>query len=494
MTPWPSSSPPLTLRPNMLAACQQTSSTSHTAYYAHNNGNSSIAAAAHTTMASSAAAQHNGSLLMDSSHGGGVIAHGGGGSVARSASFALDVSDPNGNAMTLLRNVESVYFQSMTTEDEKNKIMREKLHAEDQLRRLCDDKDKLAAQLAMEKSRRSTDLKLSEELASNAILMKDILNRQHEVKRRHEADFRSVKELQRSSSTHRAVIDRLCSAVQHLKQKQADRRVIKEQRQALWDKAKTLKEQLSALEASAMQMERKLKAEVAGARSELLEQGLAKDREWADRLLALRSELEQAARDELVRSALREGAALSAMKSEVEEAEAEEARLSRLHGDASAAAAAALADARRQHEQRLSECAASLESARQEASEAERLHGERLAAVEAELAQHKQDLSLAAAEAEARRAELATAQRTLDELRGEAESQRRDGLAKAMAAMAEIATLSQKQDEVGGLDTYCFRLLLATSPPLGSPQPLARVTHPNASLAPACSPLVLNLA
>ena len=88
-----------------------------------------------------------------------------------------------------------------------------------------------------------------------------------------------------------------------------------------------------------MQMERKLKAEVAGARSELLEQGLAKDREWADRLLALRSELEQAARDELVRSALREGAALSAMKSEVEEAEAEEARLSRLHGDASAAAA-----------------------------------------------------------------------------------------------------------------------------------------------------------
>ena len=39
-----------------------------------------------------------------------------------------------------------------------------------------------------------------------------------------------------------------------------------------------------------------------------------------------------------------------------------------------------------------------------------------------------------------------------------------------MAAMAEIATLSQKQDEVGGLDTYCFRLLLATSPPLGSPQ------------------------
>ena len=123
MTPWPSSSPPLTLRPNMLAACQQTSSTSHTAYYAHNNGNSSIAAAAHTTMASSAAAQHNGSLLMDSSHGGGVIAHGGGGSVARSASFALDVSDPNGNAMTLLRNVESVYFQSMTKEDEKNKIM-----------------------------------------------------------------------------------------------------------------------------------------------------------------------------------------------------------------------------------------------------------------------------------------------------------------------------------------------------------------------------------
>ena len=34
--------------------------------------------------------------------------------------------------MTLMRNVESVYFQSMTKEDEKNKSLREKLQAEDQ--------------------------------------------------------------------------------------------------------------------------------------------------------------------------------------------------------------------------------------------------------------------------------------------------------------------------------------------------------------------------
>ena len=58
---------------------------------------------------------------------------------------------------------------------------------------------------------------------------------------------------------------------------------------------------------------------------ELPEASVDADAGPADRLLALRSELEQAARDELVRSALREGAALSAMKSEVEEAEAEEA-------------------------------------------------------------------------------------------------------------------------------------------------------------------------
>ena len=37
-----------------------------------------------------------------------------------------------GSALTLMRNVESVYFQSMTKEDEKNKSLREKLQAEDQ--------------------------------------------------------------------------------------------------------------------------------------------------------------------------------------------------------------------------------------------------------------------------------------------------------------------------------------------------------------------------
>ena len=41
---------------------------------------------------------------------------------------SLDVSDdPTGNTMTLLRNVESVYFQSRTTEDEKNKMHSKKV-------------------------------------------------------------------------------------------------------------------------------------------------------------------------------------------------------------------------------------------------------------------------------------------------------------------------------------------------------------------------------
>ena len=67
----------------------------------------------------------------------------------------LDVSEPSANAMTLLRGMESVYFQSMSSEDEKNKMLREKMHAEDHVRRLIKDKDDLARHLSQEKARRT---------------------------------------------------------------------------------------------------------------------------------------------------------------------------------------------------------------------------------------------------------------------------------------------------------------------------------------------------
>ena len=106
---------------------------------------------------------------------------------AASNQQVLDVSDPNGNAVTLLRNVESVYFQSMTSEDEKNKMLRQKMHDDDQIHRLRREKEDLSRLLTQEKTRRTTDSSLSQELVKNEHLMKDILAHQQDIKvrRRH---------------------------------------------------------------------------------------------------------------------------------------------------------------------------------------------------------------------------------------------------------------------------------------------------------------------
>ena len=144
-------SPSLTLRPagNMQMSCHQSSEThvSSAVLYSHQSYES----------------------------GGGEHQH---------HAVSLDVSDPSGNAMTLLRNVESVYFKSMTSEDEKNKLMRDKVHAEDQVRRLLKDKEALTEQLKQEKLRRGTDSSLSQELVKNEMLMNNILATQQEIKAR----------------------------------------------------------------------------------------------------------------------------------------------------------------------------------------------------------------------------------------------------------------------------------------------------------------------
>ena len=110
-------SPPLTLRPNIMA-CQSSE-----------------------THVSSA-------VLYQSQHfeGGGIQGTAG-------STHVLD--DPNGHAMTLLRNVESVYFQSMSSEDEMKKMRRDKLHAEEHARRLGQDKEDLLKQLQQEKAMRT---------------------------------------------------------------------------------------------------------------------------------------------------------------------------------------------------------------------------------------------------------------------------------------------------------------------------------------------------
>ena len=87
-------------------------------------------------------------------------------------------------------------------------------------------------------------------------------------------------------------------------------------------------------------------------------------RQHESQLTTQRTELEARAAEEGAAAALREAAALAAMRAEVEGAEAENVRQRRAHDDASAADASELADARHQHESQLADSSAALESER----------------------------------------------------------------------------------------------------------------------------------
>ena len=72
--------------------------------------------------------------------------------------------------------------------------------------------------------------------------MKDILTKQTEIKKTHEEDFHVVEELRQHSAAHRAVLDRLAREVGQLRKKQEDRKILKNHKQQLYEKAKALKD------------------------------------------------------------------------------------------------------------------------------------------------------------------------------------------------------------------------------------------------------------
>jgi len=158
---------------------------------------------------------------------------------AGGAARPFDISDPEGNTMTLLRNVESVYVQSMTTEDEKNKMMREKIYADDQNRKMREDIEKLSTQLSEERHRRTNEHSLTQEMTRNGAMMTDVLSNQNHIKV-HDDEFVVVRDVQESSAKRGAVLSRLMREVDRIKAKQVDRKVLKQHKQALGLKSQDL--------------------------------------------------------------------------------------------------------------------------------------------------------------------------------------------------------------------------------------------------------------
>ena len=185
------------------------------------------------------------------------------------ARASLDISDPSANMPMLLRSVESVYFESMTTEDAKNKMHREKVHAEELNRRLREDVEKLTLQLAQEKQRRQADQSLHGDLEHNAQLMEEIVEKQKEVSAWHDEDHAILKDVHESSGCHRDVLARLTREVGRLKELQQDRKVLKKHSTTLQGRVKELKAKLAEAEAHHKQRETELRAEVAATHEQL---------------------------------------------------------------------------------------------------------------------------------------------------------------------------------------------------------------------------------
>ncbi|KOO22014.1 hypothetical protein Ctob_000677 [Chrysochromulina tobinii] len=190
----------------------------------------------------------------------------------------------------LLRSVESVYFESMTNEDAKNKMHREKVHADELNRRLREDVEKLTLQLAQEKQRRQADQSLHGDLEHNAQLMEEIVEKQKEVSAWHDEDHAILKDVHESSGCHRDVLARLTREVGRLKELQQDRTRLKKLVTTLQGRVKQLKAKLAEAEAHHKQRETELRAEVAATHDQLRAASAEAERVASAQLEALRVE------------------------------------------------------------------------------------------------------------------------------------------------------------------------------------------------------------
>ena len=401
------------------------------------------------------------------------------------------MSDPNGNAMTLLRNVESVYFASMTSEDEKNKMLREKIHAEEQARKLNADNKQLLQQLTQEKARRTADTALTHELGKNELLMKDILVKQQEVKKIHERDFKMVKELRHHSSAHRAVLSALQQEVHTLRAKQKDRKILKDHKAQLWTKAKELKDKLGAAEKRAASTQARLEGEASAARDALREELAAKDSASQKQLAELQTAHDAQAKADKAKGDAQQEAVLTVLRDEM--AAAESALTEQLAGRKkdSAAAVTLAKDLRRQHDDEKSRLLEAAEGAREaheslvkehdalkatydaasaalsklqaehaatvkaKAEEAaghaqavgalEAAHKAKVASLEGELSAAQKGGTSASAEAEQHRSALEASEKALEEAKTTADALQRENTEKAMRSMGEVEQMKKKE-------------------------------------------------
>ena len=188
----------------------------------------------------------------------------------------------------LLKNVETVYLDSMTQEDRMQELEREQKKAEQQQQRQADEIARLRQQLHAanreqgknHEVRPTPSLRLASECArddastwpvlrqtkrvlqNNKVLMEGIVKMQKELKNTQQSGVSMVNDLQQSTAHHRGLFVSLSRDIHWIKQKQQDRKKLKQANCLLHEKTTELKEKLAATEKQAEGTRRGLEEKV----------------------------------------------------------------------------------------------------------------------------------------------------------------------------------------------------------------------------------------
>ena len=170
---------------------------------------------------------------------------------------------------SLLKRVESVYMDSMTTEERLKEALRDKENAEKQQASTSEEMERLRVQMQTQNRDMRKNQETTRVLHSNKLLMECIMKAQSELKVAHNQDMHMVKDLMQSTAHHRGLFATLSRDIHWIKEKQDERKRLKKTNQLLHDQLIGHKDSLAVMEKEKESMRRKLEEQRTSAKVDL---------------------------------------------------------------------------------------------------------------------------------------------------------------------------------------------------------------------------------
>ncbi|KAL1518868.1 hypothetical protein AB1Y20_003145 [Prymnesium parvum] len=203
----------------------------------------------------------------------------------------LLIEDASGTTKALLENVQTVYLNNLSANDQMQKAVRTQMAADEETARLREQNKKLQAQRAADEQLRASEAALTQELMQNKLLMQGLAKAQKEVVDIHDHTSSMLRELESSTNSNRGNLKELAASLSWAKEKQSDRRKLLEQKQQLWLEVRSLQGQLGTASARAKLEEQALRTELTST-SRQLEAAREEQLELRDRIHKLENKAE----------------------------------------------------------------------------------------------------------------------------------------------------------------------------------------------------------